>query len=147
MSQDPDKEAFEEAILANRYDRPTRLLFSDWLEEHGYVDEAVIQRSWTPEKQQAEDWLAEHARTHGWTYVELISSAIQYLDGRISLDLEFCAGRDFWSQFSIATGIKTEGMHDVVEYELSKLPAPCDLCNEQRYDRDEFDELYDERGW
>src|SRR5262249_51543453 len=39
-----EKKAFEDAILADRYDGDTRQVFADWLEENGYDDEAVIQR-------------------------------------------------------------------------------------------------------
>lgn len=62
-----EKEIFESAIKQNRYDQSTRLVFADWLEEHGYDDEAVVQRLWTKEKQQSEDWLREFAGTLGET--------------------------------------------------------------------------------
>ncbi len=54
---DEERQAFLDAIAADRYDQTTRLVFADWLNEHGLDDEAEVQRQWTPEKQRAEDWL------------------------------------------------------------------------------------------
>ncbi len=57
-----EREAFEAAIKKDRYDQTTRLVFADWLEEHGFDDEAVVQRKWTPKYQKSEDWLMEYAK-------------------------------------------------------------------------------------
>jgi uncharacterized protein (TIGR02996 family) len=60
-------EAFLAAIQKDRYDEATRRVFADWLEENGYDDEALEQRRWTREKQEAEDWLRELAGRLGQT--------------------------------------------------------------------------------
>jgi uncharacterized protein (TIGR02996 family) len=74
ITMDSDKKKFEEAIKADRYDGDLRLVFSDWLEENGLDDEAVVQRAWTKEKQQAEDWLRDFASKCGDTCVEVYGS-------------------------------------------------------------------------
>lgn len=58
---EPEKEAFLKAITADRYDQTTRWAFADWLEEHGYDDEAQEQRLWTREWQKSRDWLEDYA--------------------------------------------------------------------------------------
>ena len=62
-----ERDIFERLIKEDRYDQEARLVFSDWLEEHGYDDEALVQRSWTKEKQEAEDWLRDFAKECGKT--------------------------------------------------------------------------------
>ncbi len=68
--QEKDKQKFLDAIKDNRYDGELRLVYSDWLEERGLDDEALTQRKWTKEKQEAEDWLREFASRCGDTCVE-----------------------------------------------------------------------------
>jgi uncharacterized protein (TIGR02996 family) len=106
-----ERRAFEAAIRADRYDGVTRKVFADWLEENGYDDEAVLQRAWTPQKQQAEDWLEEYARQCEMTYEELIEAANNYLDkgqgvtlGFDTPDIVFEGSQEFWERFSLATG-------------------------------------------
>lgn len=62
-----EKSVFEKAIQEDRYDEATRRVFGDWLEEHGFDDEAKVQREWTREKQEAEDWLRDFANKCGGT--------------------------------------------------------------------------------
>jgi len=53
---------FLDAIEKDRYDSTTRLVYSDWLEEHGYDDECLEQRRLaTPEWIEADKWLHEYA--------------------------------------------------------------------------------------
>jgi uncharacterized protein (TIGR02996 family) len=106
-----EKKAFEDALRADRYDGVTRKVFADWLEENGYDDEAVLQRSWTPEKQQAEDWLVEYARECEMSYEELIEAANDYLDTGEAYclpfdtpDIVYSGADEFWERFSLATG-------------------------------------------
>lgn len=64
-----EREAFERAIAADRYDQDTRRVFADWLDENGFDDEAAFQREWTPRWQEAEDWLkgfAERIAGYDW---------------------------------------------------------------------------------
>src|SRR5215210_5526362 len=39
-----------------------RLVLADWFEEFGFDDEAYLQRTWTPERQEAENYLINYAR-------------------------------------------------------------------------------------
>jgi uncharacterized protein (TIGR02996 family) len=110
-AREKEKKAFEDVISADRYDGVTRKVFADWLEENGYDDEAVIQRSWTPEKQQAEDWLVEYAKECEMSYDELIEAANKYLDtgdihclGFDTPDIVYDGSEEFWEHFSTATG-------------------------------------------
>jgi uncharacterized protein (TIGR02996 family) len=166
MSDEPDKNLFEEMIRADRYDRVTRLIFADWLEEHGHDDEAVVQRSWTIEKQLAEDWLTGYAQEHNLAYADLIRAAHHFLDtgetnyvGVEVANVLFDPSRreEFWRRFETATGRDPHGavgdvhrLNDVEDY-----GDPCGMCpghedyqEEERPPADPFDdEFYNERGW
>lgn len=52
-----DRQAFETHLEANPYDFDTRRVFSDWLEQEGFDDEAIKQR-----KMATHEW--ENAREH-----------------------------------------------------------------------------------
>ena len=69
------RKGFEDAIRANPYDQPTRLIFADWLEENGFDDEALIQRAWTEEKQRATDFIHAFAAENKTTYEKLMEAA------------------------------------------------------------------------
>ena len=59
-----DREAFLAAIEKDPYDLHTRKVYADWLDEFGAdadADEAVVQRKWTAEKQDAIVYLTEFA--------------------------------------------------------------------------------------
>lgn len=60
---------FQKAIEANPYDASLRLVFADWLEEKGEDDTATWHRTWTPERQKAEEWMKEFADKCGSTCV------------------------------------------------------------------------------
>jgi uncharacterized protein (TIGR02996 family) len=117
-AREKEKKAFEDAIRADRYDGVTRKVFADWLEENGYDDEAVVQRSWTPEKQRAEDWLREYGAECEMYYEELIEVANNFLDKghgyTLSFDtpdIVFSGAEDFWDHFALATGRKDAEAH------------------------------------
>ncbi len=59
--RDLERQAFLDAITADRYDHATRLVFADFLNENGYDAEAEEQRRWTPEWQRAWDWFEKLA--------------------------------------------------------------------------------------
>jgi uncharacterized protein (TIGR02996 family) len=66
----PDNEhrkQFEALLRENPYDAGTHFVYADWLEENGFDDESAWQRSWTPERQRAEDWLRDFAQKCGQT--------------------------------------------------------------------------------
>lgn len=47
-----NREDFINAIAENPDDLPSRLMYADWLEERGEIDEALRQRDWIPAKQE-----------------------------------------------------------------------------------------------
>jgi uncharacterized protein (TIGR02996 family) len=119
---EPERESFEATIKADRYDAATRRIYADWLEEHGYDDEAVVQRQWTKEKQQAEDWLTEFAKgletSEGleMSYEALLEAANDYIDRGYAYTLPFETPdwnheevEAFWKNFEIATGRSVSG--------------------------------------
>ncbi len=124
-----EQESFELAIKKDRYDQTTRLVFADWLEENGLDDEALIQRSWTREKQESEDWLRDYAedirntnyyRGEGYyesygrkefSYEDLLAAARSHLETgeeTAVLGLNGPDSRDtmeeFWQHYAIVTG-------------------------------------------
>lgn len=61
-------EAFERVLKNFRYDRVTRLAYADWLEEHGYDDEAAeMRRRATPAWEEADRWMHDFADRCGGT--------------------------------------------------------------------------------
>lgn len=68
MLDDAEKLAFLKALELDRYDRTTRLVFADWLEEKGYDDEAVEQRRCSTEEwEEADRWMVNFADKCGKT--------------------------------------------------------------------------------
>lgn len=63
MTAEEEKVAFLQAIKDDPYDATTRRVYADWLEDHGFDDEARVQREWTPEKhKEAEAFVARWAK-------------------------------------------------------------------------------------
>jgi len=67
-----DKQALEAQLVLDPYDAITRKAYADWLEENGYIEDSVIQREWTYEKQTAEDELREFATKLEVSFAKLI---------------------------------------------------------------------------
>jgi uncharacterized protein (TIGR02996 family) len=60
-----EREAFLNAIAASPWDDElNRMVYADWLDEHGDVEEANRQRQWVP----ASRWLREFALKHRHAY-------------------------------------------------------------------------------
>ncbi len=104
-------EGFLKALRENPFDEDLHLVFADWLEERGEDDEASYHRTWTPERQQAEDFLDDYAAQCWISQEELIQAGHDYLDKGNS----FCIGvdtpgvvfqnhEDFWRHFETLTG-------------------------------------------
>lgn len=55
-----DKQAFEKALAENEDDTATRLVYADWLDEHGQHEEADRQRKWPT----AKAWLLKLCEEH-----------------------------------------------------------------------------------
>lgn len=130
-----NKQAFLKALKANEDDTTTRLVYADWLDEHGQHEEADRQRKWPA----AKAWLVKLSEEHNpsqpgdesfyyiITYDELIElgwEAIEnyFIDEREDEDLNHsilisCSNnfmmcealrdhdREFWQNWSIVTGM------------------------------------------
>ena len=124
MNHDSGKQPFLRAIEADRYDKAVRLAYADWLEERGYDDEAVLQRAWTVERQEAEDWLRWFADECGYhdgyegerkiTYEEVIEFGRVYQEtgdgwtqfGSTDAQDTMCHHRkEFWKHWQTITGV------------------------------------------
>lgn len=96
--QQRQRRGFEARLAADPYDETTHKVFADWLEEHGLDDEAAWQRSWTAERQRAEEWLREFAGrcgTANWdgrpiTYEDVIDAGRRYVES---------GGNDWFTQY------------------------------------------------
>src|SRR5262249_2739597 len=123
-AMEAEREAFLKAIAENRYDEAARRIYADWLEEHGYDDEALVQRRWTAEKQSAaEGWVDGLAEGGGMTREELIEAAESYLDDGEECylyfdtpDRAYSDAEEFWEHIAIVTDrmIPEEHKHDVI---------------------------------
>lgn len=58
-----ERKAFVDILTKDRFDAKTRLVFADWLEEHGCDDEAAEQRRMaSPEWVEAAKWIEEQVK-------------------------------------------------------------------------------------
>lgn len=112
-----DRERFVAAIEKDPYDLHTRKVYADWLDEFGTdadADEAVVQREWTAEKQDAIVYLTEFAAQveqesyNPFSYRDLITAME---DGGIHFkhistpDCCYRVDRDrLWECYELATG-------------------------------------------
>jgi uncharacterized protein (TIGR02996 family) len=103
--QDEKRAAFEKALRKERYDRATRLVYADWLEEFGDRleddDLAQFQREWTKEWQQAEDTLSAFAE-RGGVSLETVADAVRHYlgTGEALVIGGDCLGFDVTNQFA-----------------------------------------------
>lgn len=108
--------AFLKSLQENPYDKVTRLAFADYLEEQGMDSEAQEQRSWTPEKQKAEEWLRKFAGEVAIPYSEVLQAGYDFAeyqnyytqwgreDARNAMTEE--VQKEFWNNWQIVTGIQ-----------------------------------------
>jgi uncharacterized protein (TIGR02996 family) len=112
--RDEDRTRFERAIADDPRDMAVRKIYADWLEEFGTdadADYAVVQRSWTVEKQDAIEGLTHYAEQCEMSYERLIAVASAYLDAGEYVTLPFNTPdvvyddpAKFWEWFALATG-------------------------------------------
>lgn len=102
---------FLQALRENPYDEDLHRIYADWLEEHGELTEAAYQRAWTPELQEAEDWMDDYALQCEVTREEILKAGEAYLDegdgyciGTDTPDIVWTGREDFWRHFSVLTG-------------------------------------------
>jgi uncharacterized protein (TIGR02996 family) len=115
-----ERDAFLRALAEDEDDATTRLVYSDWLEEHGEHEEADRQRKWPA----AKEWLIRFCRDHNPSYSQVISFEDLLELGRKAVEearedwLGFYCGdnetmcnalransREFWQNWSVVTGI------------------------------------------
>ncbi len=121
---DTEKEAFLTAIAKDRYDQTTRLVFANWLEENGLDDEALIQRSWTREKQESEDWLRDYAAKCGETctnYSDVWQEHVEEEWQDITYEMVVQAGHDYVNHGNYSTQVGSEKARDLMYGETAEL--------------------------
>jgi uncharacterized protein (TIGR02996 family) len=120
-----ERKAFLELLAQNEDDTTTRLVYADWLDDHGEHEEADRQRKWPA----AKEWLVRFCEAHNprdddevWIIsyemlLELGQEAVERerADGeeilfRCSNNITMCHAlgsnsREFWRNWSIVTGI------------------------------------------
>lgn len=112
----PEQQAFEDALAADRYDGTLHLVYADWLDEQGSDELAQYHRTWTPQRQTAEDQLRQMAAICETTYEGLLAAAREFLKNprdasRFGLSMEASEriwhegyeGR-FWQNYALVTG-------------------------------------------
>jgi len=124
MTPEQERAALESAVAADPYDAVSHFALADWLEERGMDDEALRHRTWTRERQEAEDFMdrfaAECSREPSDYHPDavvldrggIIAAAHRYLD---TGEYFVCLGFDtptiawsemdaFWRHFEALTG-------------------------------------------
>ncbi|HEY7426993.1 MAG TPA: TIGR02996 domain-containing protein [Gemmataceae bacterium] len=121
-----ERNAFLKILDENEDDTTTRLVYADWLDEHGEHEEADRQRKWPA----AKAWLVQFCRDHNpppddedseeWviSYAELIELGREAVEEADEEGLGFSCGnnmtmcdalrdnsREFWKNWAIVTGI------------------------------------------
>lgn len=120
------RDAFLTALAENEDDTTTRLIYADWLDEHGEHEEADRQRKWPASK----EWLVNFCRDHNPPpddedpYLQVLSYADLIELGRAAVEeadeeefgfhcgnnMDMCDAlransQEFWKNWSIVTGI------------------------------------------
>jgi uncharacterized protein (TIGR02996 family) len=111
-----ERDAFLRALAENEDDTTVRLVYSDFLDDHGEHEEADRQRKWPA----ATEWLVrfgkENSRYEEISYEGLIafgrrvvkeesSSGRTYLDNECMWHALQANSQEFWQNWSIVTGI------------------------------------------
>jgi uncharacterized protein (TIGR02996 family) len=121
-----ERNSFLKALAENEDDTATRLVYADWLDDHGEHEEADRQRKWPS----AKEWLVRFCRDHNpapddedpyeWviSYEELLGLGRQAVEGVAEEGFGFHCGnnmsmcdalransREFWKNWSVVTGV------------------------------------------
>ena len=119
-----ERAGFLKLLAENEDDTTTRLVYADWLDDHGEHEEADRQRKWPA----AKEWFVRFCQKNNPSpddpderiipYKELIElgrGAVEQSDGKeywfsCGSNLTMCAAlradcREFWENWSIVTGI------------------------------------------
>lgn len=117
-----EQAAFMDALIDDPEDVTTRMIYADWLEENGLDQEAANQRKWTPEYQQAYNWMMAFSVISEVPYKDLLTSAdddnwssYTFNSNTKSYDATdlFNTHRDrFWKYYSILNEIDEKEVQD-----------------------------------
>jgi hypothetical protein len=97
----------------------THRAFSDWLEEHGFDDEAQVQRRWTPDRQHAEDRLRDLAQICGFNYYDWDEEGNESGE-EITYEQMIQTGYNYLERGDYFTQIGSETARDVVQGEVAE---------------------------
>ena len=113
-----EQDIFLKALEENEDDTPTRLVYADWLDDHGEYEEADRQRKWPAAKAWLREFcneLDDQADAYYLGVKTLIREARRALeDGSLIVDCganqEMCDRlrqdcREFWHKVAIVTGL------------------------------------------
>lgn len=111
-----EREVFLKMLAENEDDTAARLVYADWLDDHGEHEEADLQRKWPA----AKEWLVrfgkENSHYQEISCAELIEFGRQvakeesstervYIDNEAMWDALKAHGQEFWKNWSVVTGI------------------------------------------
>jgi len=104
-------------LLENEDDTTTRLIFADWLDDHGEHEEADRQRRWPAAKEWLVQFCKEKSHCHEFSYDGLIefgcqvakedssSESISFSDNKAMWYALKAHSQDYWTNWSVVTGI------------------------------------------
>ena len=136
-----ERDAFLKILAENEDDTTARLVFADWLDDHGEHEEADRQRKWPA----AKEWLVRFFSNHdGGDYFGELTSYEQLIElGRVAVKeanergFGFDCGSneslcnalransaEFWKNWSIVTGIPLPGGAEKKSYFGCSCQAP-----------------------
>jgi uncharacterized protein (TIGR02996 family) len=110
------QDAFLKALAENEDDTTTRLVYADWLDDHGQHEEADRQRRWPA----AREWLVRFCKENSGyqeiTYEELIEFGREVVKEESSLERTYVDNevmwhalrdnsQEFWKNWSVVTGV------------------------------------------
>ena len=107
-----EKQAFLDILAQDRYDEATRRVFSDWLEEHDFPEEAEFQRKWTREWQEADDWMRNFASNAGQTCTEGYGTRGKHTWKEITYEDLIQAGWDYVKTGDFFTQMGSENLRN-----------------------------------
>ena len=114
--------AFIKKIEANPRDVNLRGVYADWLEEHGFDDEAAIQRAWTLKKHDAKECVRQFCARYGADYDGLLhgmASGEGYCFGDDDGPYEIRENHELWEAVELLVG------HHLDEEHRESTPFRC----------------------
>jgi uncharacterized protein (TIGR02996 family) len=111
-----EQDAFLKALAEDEDDTTTRLVYADWLDDHGAHEEADRQRRWTPAKAWLVRFCKENSLYEEVSYEGLLefgrrAAREESSSGRIYFDNEAmwhalqAGSQEFWNNWSVVTGL------------------------------------------